>query len=122
MRREGDKATIAWETAFKPFAGATSDVAKELEEFFAAGFDNLRRLLGTGPGRQHLARARKLCGFVMATVAGFFLTAIPNWTGRPTRVAGSASIGGEAAALIDLAFPPANSSGMFSSPRPRAHP
>jgi len=24
-----------------------------------------------------------LFGFVMATIAGFLLTAIPNWTGRP---------------------------------------
>ncbi len=62
-------------------------------------------------------------GYVMATVAGFLLTAIPNWTGRlPLQgrplaalaalwLAGrigvflSASIGAAAAAVLDLAFP-----------------
>ncbi len=66
-----------------------------------------------------------LFGFVMAAVAGFLLTAVPNWTGRmPLQgrslgalallfVAGraattfSAVIGPEIAALIDLAFPAA---------------
>ena len=64
-------------------------------------------------------------GFAFATVAGFLLTAIPNWTGRlplkgpPLAVlaalwlAGrlavlfSGSIGAPAAALVDLAFPAA---------------
>ncbi|HEX6156348.1 MAG TPA: NnrS family protein [Burkholderiales bacterium] len=64
-------------------------------------------------------------GFGFATIAGFLLTAIPNWTGRlPLRgprlaalaglwLAGrlalllSASIGPHAAAAIDLAFPAA---------------
>ena len=63
-----------------------------------------------------------LYGYVAATVAGFLLTAIPNWTGRlPVngwRLAGlallwfagraaillSANIGGFAAALVDLSF------------------
>jgi uncharacterized protein involved in response to NO len=62
-------------------------------------------------------------GFGAATVAGFLLTAIPNWTGRMplqgaplgclvllwfvgrVSVLISASIGPEAAALLDLAFP-----------------
>jgi uncharacterized protein involved in response to NO len=62
-------------------------------------------------------------GFGLAVVAGFMLTAIPNWTGRlPLRGAGlaglaalwlagraallmSAAIGPAAAAAIDLAFP-----------------
>lgn len=64
-----------------------------------------------------------LFGFVQAAVAGFLLTAVPNWTGRMPiqgwslgalaliflagRVAvfGSGLIGPGAAALIDLAFP-----------------
>lgn len=63
-----------------------------------------------------------LYGYVAATVAGFLLTAIPNWTGRlPVngwRLAGlallwfagraaillSANIGGFAAALVDVSF------------------
>ena len=62
-------------------------------------------------------------GFALATVAGFLLTAIPNWTGRmPLQgwplaalvllwaagrlaVLGSAEIGVPAAAALDLAFP-----------------
>lgn len=62
-------------------------------------------------------------GYAMATVAGFLLTAVPNWTGRlPVRgaplaglavlwllgraaVAASGLIGAPMAALIDLAFP-----------------
>ncbi len=62
-------------------------------------------------------------GFAIASVAGFLLTAIPNWTGRmPLQgwplaalvllwaagrlaVLGSAEIGVQAAAAIDLAFP-----------------
>jgi len=62
-------------------------------------------------------------GFVMAAMAGFLLTAIPNWTGRlPVRgtplaalaglwllgraaMAASAQIGPAAAAAADLAFP-----------------
>jgi uncharacterized protein involved in response to NO len=66
-----------------------------------------------------------LFGFVVAAVAGFLLTAVPNWTGRmPLQgwslaalaalfVAGraavtcSAAIGPEIAAAIDLAFPAA---------------
>jgi uncharacterized protein involved in response to NO len=66
-----------------------------------------------------------LFGFVMAAVAGFLLTAVPNWTGRmPLQgwslgalaglfVAGrvavtfSAVTGPEAAAAVDLAFPAA---------------
>ena len=64
-----------------------------------------------------------LFGFVQAAIAGFLLTAVPNWTGRlPVRgrglgalallflagrlaVATSAAIGPLAAAAIDLAFP-----------------
>jgi len=64
-------------------------------------------------------------GFGMAAVAGFLLTAIPNWTGRlPLRgaplatlallwlagrvaILASAAIGPLAAALVDLAFPAA---------------
>lgn len=63
-----------------------------------------------------------LFGFVVAAIAGFLLTAIPNWTGRlPVRgwrlaglaglwlagriaVAGSAIIGAVPAAVIDVAF------------------
>ena len=62
-------------------------------------------------------------GFAMAAVAGFLLTAIPNWTGRfplqgvplfcltmmwvfgRAAMAVSAIIGVEAASVIDLAFP-----------------
>lgn len=66
-----------------------------------------------------------LFGFTMAAVGGFFLTAIPNWTGRlplsgqpllglvlvwlagRLAISASALIGGWAAAAIDLAFPAA---------------
>ncbi|HUC67695.1 MAG TPA: NnrS family protein, partial [Stellaceae bacterium] len=62
-------------------------------------------------------------GFAMAAVAGFLLTAIPNWTGRMPLQGGplailvllwasgriavlfSAAIGAPAAAIVDLAFP-----------------
>lgn len=64
-----------------------------------------------------------LFGFVFAAIAGFLLTAVPNWTGRlPLQgwpliglaglwaagrlaVAGSAVIGAPAGAAVDLAFP-----------------
>jgi uncharacterized protein involved in response to NO len=64
-------------------------------------------------------------GYGAATVAGFLLTAIPDWTGRMplqggplailvalwaigrAAVLGSGSIGAEAAAVLDLAFPAA---------------
>jgi uncharacterized protein involved in response to NO len=64
-----------------------------------------------------------LFGFVQAAMAGFLMTAVPNWTGRMpiqglglgalaaifvagrVAVAVSAEIGAGAAALIDLAFP-----------------
>jgi uncharacterized protein involved in response to NO len=66
-----------------------------------------------------------LFGFVQAAVAGFLLTAVPNWTGRMplqgwslaalaalfvagrAAVAASGLIGAEAAAAVDLAFPAA---------------
>ncbi|EDP62363.1 NnrS [alpha proteobacterium BAL199] len=64
-----------------------------------------------------------LFGFIQAAVAGFLLTAVPNWTGRMpiqgwslgalalvfiagrVAVAGSGVIGPLAAAVVDLAFP-----------------
>jgi uncharacterized protein involved in response to NO len=64
-----------------------------------------------------------LFGFVFAAVAGFLLTAVPNWTGRMplqgwpligltalwaagrVAMAGSAVIGPDVAAGVDLAFP-----------------
>lgn len=64
-----------------------------------------------------------LFGFVFAAVAGFLLTAVPNWTGRlplqgwplitlvglwaagRAAVACSAIVGPSAAAIVDLAFP-----------------
>ena len=66
-----------------------------------------------------------LFGFIQAAVAGFLLTAVPNWTGRMplqgwslgalaallvagrVAVAFSASIGPGVAAVVDLAFPAA---------------
>ena len=64
-----------------------------------------------------------LFGFAQAAIAGFLLTAVPNWTGRMpiqgwglgalallfvagrVAVAGSAVVGPGAAAVVDLAFP-----------------
>lgn len=48
VRREGDKSTIEWSTTFKPMGVPETDLSRSLEQFYQKGFDNLRRLLGTG--------------------------------------------------------------------------
>jgi uncharacterized protein YndB with AHSA1/START domain len=46
VRREGDTSTIEWSTTFKPVGVPETELAKSMEDFFQAGFDNLRKLLG----------------------------------------------------------------------------
>lgn len=48
VQREGEKSTIEWSTTFRPIGVPESEVSRSLEDFYKAGFDNLRRLLGTG--------------------------------------------------------------------------
>ena len=78
----------------------------------------------SGPGNFALWHAHEmLVGFAMATIAGFLLTAIPNWTGRPrlggqllgwlvlawlsgrAAMAASGSLPAWFIAPVDLAFP-----------------
>lgn len=50
VRREGEKSTIEWSSTFEPFGMPETEVVKSVEEFYRAGFDNLRRLLGVHSG------------------------------------------------------------------------
>jgi uncharacterized protein involved in response to NO len=121
-RRARDQGSALFLYAFRPMFLAASSwavivLALWLAEFFGAvqlptRFDSLS---------WHIHEM--LFGFVMAAVAGFLLTAIPNWTGRlPVRGARlallatlwllgriacliSADLPGWLAAAIDLAFP-----------------
>lgn len=47
VKREGDKSTIEWSTTFRPLGFPEGELTKTLERFYEAGFDNLRKLLGT---------------------------------------------------------------------------
>lgn len=47
VTREGEKSTIEWSTTFKPLGLPETELSKTLERFYQAGFDNLRKLLGT---------------------------------------------------------------------------
>jgi uncharacterized protein involved in response to NO len=108
--------------AFRPMflaAGAWAVVALAL--WLATLITNLRLPTRFDPISWHIHEM--LFGFVMAAVAGFLLTAIPNWTGRrPVRGAGlaalvalwllgrlaclvSAELPAWLAIAIDLAFP-----------------
>jgi len=46
VKREGDKSTIEWSTTFRPLGLPESELTKTLEQFYEAGFANLRKLLG----------------------------------------------------------------------------
>lgn len=108
--------------AFRPmFLAAGSWAAIALALWLAAFFGYVSLPTRFDPMAWHIHEM--LFGFVMAAVAGFLLTAIPNWTGRlPVRgprlalLAGlwllgrlaclsSAAMPGWLAAAIDLAFP-----------------
>jgi uncharacterized protein involved in response to NO len=109
---------------FRPFflaAGIWSALAVVLWLGGLAGFAALPTAFDPSVWHAH----EMLFGFVAAVIAGFLLTAIPNWTGRlPLRGNGlalliglwvlgraavglSALIGPVAAAVLDLAFPTA---------------
>ena len=47
VRREGEKSTIEWSTTFKPLDAGDSEIGKAIESFYQAGFDNLRKLMGS---------------------------------------------------------------------------
>ncbi|MGH6977598.1 MAG: NnrS family protein [Stellaceae bacterium] len=107
---------------FRPFfllAAAWAALAVPLWLAFFAGADAVPTLLPPPIWHAH----EMIYGYAAATVAGFMLTAIPNWTGRmPLQgaslaglavlwIAGrvgvllSAYIGAAGAAVLDLAFP-----------------
>ncbi|MBK8176339.1 MAG: SRPBCC family protein [Rhodospirillales bacterium] len=46
VNRAGEESTIEWTTTFKPLGVAESEISQSLEDFYQAGFDNLRKLLG----------------------------------------------------------------------------
>jgi uncharacterized protein involved in response to NO len=108
--------------AFRPmFLAAGSWAAIALALWLAQFFGYLALPTRFDPMSWHIHEM--FFGFVMAAVAGFLLTAIPNWTGRlPVRGTGlallaglwlvgrlaclcSAELPGALAAAIDLAFP-----------------
>jgi uncharacterized protein YndB with AHSA1/START domain len=47
VSREGEKSTIEWSTSFRPLGVPENELTRTLEQFYQAGFDNLRKLLGT---------------------------------------------------------------------------
>jgi uncharacterized protein YndB with AHSA1/START domain len=47
VRREGEKSTVEWSTTFTPLDVGDSELGKALESFYQAGFDNLRKLMGS---------------------------------------------------------------------------
>src|SRR5215831_4505002 len=68
--------------AFRPmFLAAGSWAVVALALWLATLLANLRLPTRFDPISWHIHEL--LFGFVMAAVAGFLLTAIPNWTGRP---------------------------------------
>jgi len=46
VSREGEKSTIEWSTSFRPLGVPENEITRMLEQFYQAGFDNLRKLLG----------------------------------------------------------------------------
>ena len=107
---------------FRPFflaAALWSALAMALWLFVAAGLLDLPTHFDPPAWHAH----EMLFGFTMAAMAGFLMTAIPNWTGRMplqgapllclalawligrVAMAISALIGGPAAAIADLGFP-----------------
>ncbi|MBK8210562.1 MAG: SRPBCC family protein [Rhodospirillales bacterium] len=46
-KREGERSTIEWSTAFTPLGVAETELARSLEKLYESGLDNLRKLLGT---------------------------------------------------------------------------
>ena len=119
LRRYAGPAIL--ERGFRPFflaAGLWAALAIVLWLAMIAGVFTLPSALGPVDWHVH----EMLFGYAAAAIAGFLLTAIPNWTGRlPVRgsrlallvglwaagrlaVAISALIGVEAAAAIDVAF------------------
>lgn len=112
---------VLLEQGFRPFfiaAGAWAALALGLWIAILTGHASLPTAFDAMTWHAH----GLLFGFVGAAIAGFLLTAVPNWTGRlPVRgaplaglallwlagriaVSTSAWIGPEAAAVIDLAF------------------
>ena len=120
VRQHGD----VFSAGFRPFfllAGVWSALAVPLWLYAYAGGSALPGALPAVVWHVH----EMVFGFAFASVAGFLLTAIPNWTGRlPLRgpplailallwLAGraalllSSQLGAGTAALVDLAFPAA---------------
>lgn len=114
--------TALLQLGFRPFflgAGLWSGLAMALWLALLSGRLTLPSLFDPIAWHAH----EMIFGYAAAAIAGFLLTAIPNWTGRlPVRggplaglallwllgrvaVAASASIGAPFAALVDLAFP-----------------
>src|SRR5512134_756819 len=46
VHAEGDSSTIDWSSEFEPSGAPEADVIGSLKEFYEAGFDNIRKLLG----------------------------------------------------------------------------
>jgi Polyketide cyclase / dehydrase and lipid transport len=46
VRAEGDGSTIDWSSEFEPSGAPEADVIRSLKEFYQAGFENIRKLLG----------------------------------------------------------------------------
>jgi uncharacterized protein involved in response to NO len=119
--RRGYTGPVLLEQGFRPFftaAGAWAALALGLWIAFLTGHAGVPTAFDAMTWHAH----GLLFGFVGAAIAGFLLTAVPNWTGRlPVRgaplaalallwlagriaVSTSAWIGPAAAAVIDLAF------------------
>ena len=46
VHAEGDSSTIDWSSEFEPSGAPEADVVRSSKEFYQAGFDNLRKVLG----------------------------------------------------------------------------
>jgi len=107
-----------WSAGFRPFFLLASAWAAIAVPVWLAAYAHGYVLRGTLPAMFWHAH-EMVFGFGMAAVAGFLLTAIPNWTGRlPVRgmplallamlwLAGRIAMLVPGAALLDLAFPAA---------------
>ena len=121
-RRPRDRGSALLLYAFRPmFLAAGSWAAIALALWLSMFFGYVELPTRFDPLSWHIHEM--LFGFVMAAVAGFLLTAIPNWTGRlPVRGRGlgalavlwvlgrlaclvSADLPGWLAVVVDLAFP-----------------